>query len=67
MNTLNMLTCQYKQLQLVVVDEIALVGARMLNVTDDMIRSVKPIQNEFLGGFDFIYGFFIISKMMLMH
>ncbi len=42
MNTLNMLTCQYEQLELVV-DEISLVGARMVNVIDNRIRSIKHI------------------------
>jgi len=67
MNTLNMLTCQYEQLELVMVDEISLVGARMVNGIDNRIRSIKHIQNEFFVGLDFIVGFFRISKMMLMH
>jgi hypothetical protein len=33
-NSLNRLTCQYEQLQLVVIDEISLVGAKMFNVID---------------------------------
>jgi len=67
MNTLNTLTCQYEQLQLVVVDEISLVGTKMLNVINNKIRSIKHIENEFFGGLDFIAGFLRISKMMLMH
>jgi hypothetical protein len=66
MNTLNMLTCQYEQLELVV-DEISLVGARMVNVIDNRIRSIKHIQNKFFVDLDFIVGFFRISKMMFMH
>jgi hypothetical protein len=65
MNTLNMLTCQYEQLQLVVVDEISFVGTKMFDVINNKIRSIKHIQNEFFGGLDFIARFFRISKMML--
>jgi hypothetical protein len=50
-----------------VINEISLVGARMLNVIDNRIRSLKHIQNKFFGGLDFIVVFFRISKMMLMH
>jgi hypothetical protein len=67
MNTLNMLTCQYEQLELVVVDEISLFGAIMVNVIDNRIRSIKHIQNKFFVDLDFIVGFFRISKMMFMH
>ncbi len=49
------------------VDEISLVGAKMFNVINNKIGSIKHIQNEFFGGLDFIAGFFRISKMMLMH
>jgi hypothetical protein len=66
MNTLNMLTCQYEQLELVV-DEISLVGARMVNVIDNRIRSIKHIQNKNFVDLDFIVAFFRISKMMFMH
>jgi hypothetical protein len=65
MNTLNVLTCQYEQLKFVVVDEISLVRARMIDVIDNMIRSIKHIQNKFFGGLDFIVGFLKIPKMML--
>jgi len=67
MNTLNMLTCQYEQLEFVVVDEISLVGAIMVNIIDNRIRSIKHIQNKFFVDLDFIVGFFRISKMMFMH
>jgi hypothetical protein len=67
MNTLNMLTCQYEQLELVVVDEISLFGAILVNVIDNRIRSIKHIQNKFFVDLDFIVGFFRISKMMFMH
>jgi hypothetical protein len=40
-NSLNRLTCQYEQLQLVVIDEISLVGARMFNVRNKRLRSIK--------------------------
>jgi hypothetical protein len=39
--SLNRLTCQYEQLQLVVIDEISLVGARMFNVRNKRLRSIK--------------------------
>jgi hypothetical protein len=48
-----------------VVDEISRIGARTINVIDNMIRSIKHIQNKFFGGFDFLVGFFEIPKMML--
>ncbi len=53
-NSLNRLTCQYEQLQLVVIDEISLVGARMFNVINNRLRSIKHIQNKFFGGVDVI-------------
>jgi hypothetical protein len=33
--SLNGFTCQYEQLQFIVIDEISLVGAKMLNVIDN--------------------------------
>jgi hypothetical protein len=53
-NSLNKLTCQYEQLQLVVIDEISFVGARMFYVIDNRLRSIKHIQNNFFGGVDVI-------------
>ncbi len=74
---LNMLTYWYEQLQLVVIDEISLVGAKMLNVINNRLKSIKHIQKKFFGGVDVIMtsdfylwniiGFFKISKIMLMH
>jgi hypothetical protein len=43
-NTLNILTCQYEKLQLVVIDEISLVGARMINVINNRLKFIKHIQ-----------------------
>jgi hypothetical protein len=37
-----------------VINEISLVGARMLNVIENSLRSVKHIQNKFFGGVDVI-------------
>jgi hypothetical protein len=37
-----------------VIEEISLVGARMFNVIDNRLRSIKHIQNIFLGGVDVI-------------
>ncbi len=51
-NSLYKFTCQYKQLQLVVIDEISFVGARMLNVINIKLRSIKHIQNKFFSGVD---------------
>jgi hypothetical protein len=31
-----------------VIDEISLIGARMFNVIDNRLRSIKHIQNNFL-------------------
>jgi hypothetical protein len=53
-NSLNRLTCQYEQLQLVVIDEISLVGAIMFNVINNRLRSIKHIQNKIFGGVDVI-------------
>jgi hypothetical protein len=47
-DSLNRFTCQYEQLQLVVIDEISLVGIRMFNVAVSMLSSIKHIQNKFL-------------------
>jgi hypothetical protein len=42
-NSLNRFTCRYEQLQLVVINEISFVGARMFNVIDNRLRSIKHI------------------------
>jgi hypothetical protein len=44
--SLNWLTCQYEQFQLV--------GAKMFNIIDNKLRSIKHIQNKFFGGVDVI-------------
>jgi len=49
-NSLNRFTCRYEQLQLVVIDEISLVGTRMFNFIVNMLRSIKHI----IGGVDVI-------------
>jgi hypothetical protein len=54
LDSLNKLTCQYEQLQLVVIDEISLVGAKMFDVIYNRLRSIKNIQNKFFGGVDVI-------------
>jgi hypothetical protein len=53
-NSLNRITCQYEHLQLVVIEEISLVGARMFIVIDNRLGSMKQIQNKFFGGVDVI-------------
>jgi hypothetical protein len=35
-----------------VIDEISFVGARIFNVIDNKLRSIKHIQNNFFGGVD---------------
>jgi hypothetical protein len=35
-----------------VIDEISLVGARIFNVIDNKLRSIKHIQNNFFAGVD---------------
>ena len=52
--TLSKLTKQYEQFQFIVIDEISLVGARMLNAIDQKLRSIKHVQNKFFGGLDVI-------------
>jgi len=37
-----------------VIDEISLVGAKMFNIIDNKLRSIKHIQNKFFGGVDVI-------------
>jgi hypothetical protein len=54
LDSLNKLTCQYEQLQLVLLDEKSLVGVRMFNVIDYRLKSIKHIQNKLFGGVDVI-------------
>ncbi len=59
------------------IDEISLVGVRMLDVINNKLKSIKHIQNKFFGGVDVIMigDFYLwniiefskISKIMLMH
>jgi len=37
-----------------VINEISLVGARMFNVINNKLRSIKHIENNFFGGVDVI-------------
>jgi hypothetical protein len=37
-----------------VIDEISLVGAKMLNVINNRLKSIKHIQKKFFGGVDVI-------------
>ncbi len=54
LDSLNRFTCWYEQLQLVAIDEMSLIGAKMFNVINNRLRSIKHIQNIFLGGVDVI-------------
>ncbi len=53
-DSLNRFTCWYEQLQLVMIDEISFVGAKMFNVIDKRLRFIKHIQNKFFGGVNVI-------------
>jgi hypothetical protein len=50
--SLNWLKCQYEQFQLVVIDEISVVSAKMFNITNNKLKSIKHIQNKFFGRVD---------------
>ncbi len=52
--SLNKFTCRYEQLQLVVIDEISLVGDGMFDVINNKLRSIKHNQNKVFGGVDII-------------
>jgi hypothetical protein len=54
LNTLNKFTCRYEQLQFLVIDEISLVSIKMLNVTDNRLRSIQHNQNNFFVVFGII-------------
>jgi hypothetical protein len=45
---------RYEQLQLVMIDEISLIDARMINVIDNRLKSIKHIQNKICGGLELI-------------
>jgi len=53
-NSLNIFTCQYEKLQLVVINEILFVGVKMFNVINNRLKSIKHIQKYFFGGVDVI-------------
>ncbi len=43
------------------IDEISLVGARMLNVIDNKLKSIKHIQNKILSGVNALKGKHLFS------
>ena len=51
---MTLLTDDYEQIKLIIIDEISLVGARMFNVVKQRLRSIKHVQNKFFGGADVI-------------
>jgi hypothetical protein len=53
-NSLYRLTCWYEHLQLAIIDEISLVGARMFNVIYYQLKVIIHIQNKFFGVLDVI-------------
>ena len=52
--TLGKLIDQYEWLQFIVLDEVSLVGARMLNAIDQRLYSIKHVRNKNFGGLDVI-------------
>jgi hypothetical protein len=46
-DSLNKFTCQYEQLQLVVINEISFVGAKMFNIIDNKLRSITHSKQFF--------------------
>jgi hypothetical protein len=52
--TLGKFTSQYEQLQFIVLDEVSLDGARMLNAIDQNLHSIKHVQNNLFGSLDMI-------------
>jgi len=69
-NSLNTPACQYEQLQLVVIDKISHVGAKMFSVIDNRLRSIKHIHKKFFDGLDiimtcdFYQTFFVKSSLI---
>jgi hypothetical protein len=54
--SLNGLTCRYEQLQLIVIDEISLVGARTLNVIDNGLKVHKPCLKQIFRWCGYYYN-----------
>jgi hypothetical protein len=44
----------YYQLCLIMIDEISLVGSKMLSFIDPRLQIIKQNQNDFMGGLDVI-------------
>lgn len=51
---LDTLVKKYDQLQLLVLDEISLIGKRILKFTDLRLRSIKRLHTKFFGNLDVI-------------
>ena len=51
---LDTLVKKYDQLQLLVLDEISLIGKRILKFTDLRLRSIKRLHTSFFGNLDVI-------------
>ncbi len=51
---LNNLVKKYDQLQLIILDEILLIGKRILKSIDLWLRSIKRIHTNFFGNLDVI-------------
>jgi hypothetical protein len=53
-HSLNWLTCQYEQFQLVIMDEISLIGAKIFNVINNRLMFIKHIKNYLFACLDVI-------------
>lgn len=59
--------CIHTQLCLLIIDEISLVGIKMLTFINNRLRVIKQVHSEFMGGFDIIMiGDYYLKKYMLM-
>jgi hypothetical protein len=50
---LSKLTDQSEQLHFIALNEVSLVGARMLNAIDQRLHSIKHVHNKHFGGLEF--------------
>jgi hypothetical protein len=46
--------CIHTQPHLLIIDEISLVGNKMLTFINNKLRVIKQVHDEFMGGFDII-------------
>jgi hypothetical protein len=48
----NILIKTYDQLQMLIIDEVSLIGNRILTFIDHKLHDIKQAHNEFMGGLD---------------